>query len=238
MTTPPAQANGAGKRKGMSPAMLAALWTVSNGRCYAPGCPIPVVLEVRPGAYQKNSQVAHIYGVRPGAARYRAGMPADERDSFTNLLLLCQAHHEEVDGDDSQHLYPPELLKKWKKQHEGDEGSVLANLTIPNTDVLMKKLIEIAEPPLDRLETIARQLETTGTVTSETVAELRQIITAMSTSDFGVDARTASSLSYAAEVLGNSHFSSTVTQLSHAAEVLPHVTRQMESAMNRASQFM
>ena len=29
--------------------MLAALWTVSNGRCYAPGCIMPVVLEVRPG---------------------------------------------------------------------------------------------------------------------------------------------------------------------------------------------
>ena len=56
--------------------MLAALWTVSNGRCYAPGCIMPVVLEVRPGVYQKNSQVAHIYGIRPGAPRYMPGMPA------------------------------------------------------------------------------------------------------------------------------------------------------------------
>ena len=51
---------------------------------------MPVVLEVRPGVYQKNSQVAHIYGIRPGTPRYRPDMPARERDSFANLLLLCR----------------------------------------------------------------------------------------------------------------------------------------------------
>jgi hypothetical protein len=45
--------------------MLAALWTVSNGRCFRPGCPMSVVLEGRLGVYQRSSQVAHIYGVRP-----------------------------------------------------------------------------------------------------------------------------------------------------------------------------
>src|SRR6266516_8073668 len=105
------------------PAMLAALWTVSNGRCYTPGCIMPVVLEVRPGVYQKKSQVAHIYGVvRTGAPRYRSDMPAGERDSFANLLLLCTAHHEEVDGKDGEDRYPPETLRRWKAQHEGAAG--------------------------------------------------------------------------------------------------------------------
>jgi hypothetical protein len=49
---------------------------------------MPVVLEVRPGVYQKNSQVAHIHGVRPDAPRYMPDMSAGERDSFANLLLL------------------------------------------------------------------------------------------------------------------------------------------------------
>jgi len=133
------------------PAMLAALWTVSNGRCYAPGYIMPVVLEVRPGVHQKNSQVAHIYGVRPGAPRYREDMSPTERDSFANLLLLCTAHHEEVDGKDGEDRYPPETLRGWKAQHEGAAGSVLKNLTIPSTDTLMRKLIEIAEPPLQGL---------------------------------------------------------------------------------------
>jgi hypothetical protein len=217
--------------------MLAALWTVSNGRCYAPGCPMPVVLEVRPGTYQKNSQVAHIYGVRPGAPRYRADISAHERDSFANLLLLCLAHHEEVDGKDGERRYPPDTLRKWKIQHEGAAGSVLKNLTVPSTDALMNKLIEIAERPLERLKAITQRLEETGAVTTETVAELKQIIDAMSTTNTGVDARTARTLSYAAEVLGTRSFSDTVRQLSRAAEVLPNATSRMERAIRSASQF-
>ena len=60
----------AGKRKDISAATEAALWALSNGRCYAPACPFPVIVEVRPGIYQKNAQIAHVYGVRPGAPRF------------------------------------------------------------------------------------------------------------------------------------------------------------------------
>jgi len=222
--------------KSLPPAMLAALWTVSNGRCYAPGCIMPVVLEVRPGVYQKNSQVAHIYGIRPGAPRYRPDMPAKERDSFANLLLLCTAHHEEVDGKDGEDRYPPKTLQGWKAQHEGAAGSVLKNLTVPNIDALMRKLIEIAEPPLERLETITLRLEATGTVTAETVAELKQIISAMSMTNLDVDSRTASRLSYAAEVLGTGSFRTAARQLAHAAEVLPAIVSHLERAANKAAQ--
>src|SRR5215471_14228231 len=237
-TTSGSRADGAGERKGLHPAMLAALWTVSNGRCYAPGCPIPVVLEVRPGTYQKNSQVAHVFGVRPGAPRYRADVPASERDSFANLLLLCLAHHEEVDGSDGERRYPPDLLRKWKLQHEGAAGSVLNNLTVHSTDALMNKLIEIAEPPLERLETITKRLEDTGTVTAETVAELKEIIKALSVTDIGIDAHTVTALSYAAEVLGASTFSVAARQLSNAAEVLPQAASRIEKAVRTASQFL
>jgi hypothetical protein len=72
-------------------------------------------------------------------------MPTKERDSFANLLL-CTAHHEEVDGKDGEDRYPPETLRRWKAQHEGAAGTVLKNLTVPSADVLMRKLIEIAEP--------------------------------------------------------------------------------------------
>jgi hypothetical protein len=40
-------------------------------------------------------------------------MPARERDSFANLLLLCTAQHEEVDGKNGEDLYPPETLREW-----------------------------------------------------------------------------------------------------------------------------
>ena len=108
----------------------------------------------------------HIYGVRPGARRYRRDLPAEVRDSFENLLLLCLAHHEEVDSKENEERYPPELLRKWKVQHEGAENGVLDRLRVMDTDALMKLLTQIAEPPVKRLEE-------THTVTSETVAELK-----------------------------------------------------------------
>ncbi|WP_258401912.1 hypothetical protein [Micromonospora noduli] len=187
---------------------------------------MPVVLEVRPGIYQKNAQVAHIHGVRPGAARYRGDLPAQERDSFSNLVLLCLGHHEEVDGD--ARLDPPELLKQWKVEHEGVDNSVLNRLKVADVATLMKALTELAAPPLERLELITKQLEETGTVTAETVAELKQIIRTMSSSESGIDARTARALAYSAEVFGTDSFDRSARALAHAAEVLPSIVSQME----------
>ncbi|WP_233514831.1 hypothetical protein [Micromonospora sp. LHW51205] len=189
---------------------------------------MPVVLEVRPGVYQKNAQAAHIYGVRPGAARYREDLPAEERDSFSNLILLCLGHHEEVDGD--ARLYPPELLKRWKVEHEGADTSVLNRLKVADVETLMKALTELAAPPLERLEMITKQLEETGTVTAETVAELKQIIRRMASSESGIDSRTARALAYSAEVFATDSFDRSARALAHAAEVLPGIVRQMEQS--------
>ena len=83
-------------RRNIPAGTQAALWALSSGRCYAPGCVSPIVLEVRPGVYRKNVQVAHIVAVSPGAPRY-LNLPGMQRDSFSNLILLCLAHHAEVD---------------------------------------------------------------------------------------------------------------------------------------------
>jgi hypothetical protein len=239
MTTPPGppRATGAGQRKELPEAVKAALWTVSNGHCYAPGCTTPVLKEVRPGVYQKNAYIAHVYGVRPGSERYRPDMTAQERDSFANLLLLCTADHLEVDGKGGADRYPPKILLAWKAQHEGAAGPILDMLRVPSPEALMRKLIEMAEPPLERLEAITARLEETGTVTADTVAELKQIIAAMSMTSNNVSAKTASALSYAADVLGNSSFSATATQLAYAAEVLPAAASRLETAVHQASQF-
>lgn len=220
MTNAPSNAQGEGQRRGLPPATQAALWTVSNGQCYAPGCVMPVVLEVRPGVYQKNSQVAHIYGVRPGAERYRSDMAAEERDSFANLLLLCLAHHEEVDGKGGARRYPAEILLMWKQKHEGENSSALSNLRVTDTDALLKVLIGLAESPLNRLETITERLEETGVATADTVAELKQIIEMMSLSGLGVSRRTADALVYAADALNTGKLNETARMLAEAAGLL------------------
>lgn len=217
--------------------MLAALWAVSNGRCYAPGCPMPVVHEVRPGVYRKNAQVAHIYGVRPGAPRYRPDMSARERDAFENLLLLCLPHHEDVDGQGADDFFSPETLREWKIEHEGESGSILNVLRFPDTDVLIKVLTELAEPPLERLEAIAQQLEETGVATRETVIELRQIVGALSATGFGIDTRTAMHLREAAEVLGAGSLAKTATYLREAADKLPSTAARLEKVAKRLDEM-
>src|SRR5690606_9671037 len=106
-------------RRNIPAAVQAALWALSNGYCYAPGCPSPVVHEVRPGVFKKNAQIAHIHAVKPGAPRYRPCTTDEERkqrDAFTNLILVCLAHHAAIDDKrDGERLYPPELLREWKR---------------------------------------------------------------------------------------------------------------------------
>lgn len=224
-----------GRRKNIPPGTLAALWTVSNGRCYAPGCPIPVVLEVRPGVFQKNAQVAHVFGVKPGAARFQGALPDEVRDSFQNLLLLCLAHHAEVDSDED--FYPPERLWKWKTEHEGANGEILAPLQFRNPDQAIALLVEIAEPALDRLEHVTDRLERTGQVTAETVAELKAIIAVMSdTGMLGSDE--VGQLMFAAEVLTGGSLEETASQLFYAAQVLPDAAEQLENAATRITDHL
>lgn len=176
--------------------------------------------------------------MRPGAQRYKADLPAEKRDSFENLLLLCLAHHEEVDGKGGEVRYPPELLRKWKVQHEGADNAVLDRLRVMDTDALMMLLAEIAEPPVKRLESIVQRLEETHTVTAETVNELRSIIASLTDAGVGVSAATASSLIYVADVLNPAALQAAADGLLHAADVLPGVVDRVESAVSSISQFM
>jgi len=217
-----------GERGHIPAATQAALWVLSNGRCYAPGCPVPVVVEVRRGVYKKNAMIAHIYGVAPNAPRYRAGLPAAQRDAFSNLLLLCLAHHGEVDDRKTgEQLYPPEKLRDWKTAHEGANGPALAALGTINEEQLTELLVGAFTSPLERLQKITDQLERTGTLNATSVAELRQVVDVLSTTAGGTDARTAAALAHAAEVFGTSHFNQMVNSLAHAAEVLPAVARDL-----------
>jgi hypothetical protein len=207
-------------RSTVQAATSAALWALSNGTCYAPGCSFPVVFEVRPDVYRKNAQVAHIHGVKPGAPRYKQ-MPARERESFSNLLLLCMPHHGEVDDRiRGETLYPPELLRKWKSEREGSGGAALANVQVPNEDVLFEALTQIFEPPLKRLERIADRLESTGTINAESVAELQQVVNLLKTEHAGPDAQTARALAFAAETLSAMNIGRSAAQLAQAAEML------------------
>jgi hypothetical protein len=226
----------AGIREKITVATEAALWALSNGRCYAPGCSFPVVIEIRPGVYRKNAQIAHIHGVR--APRYAPGLSAEQCAAFSNLLLLCLPHHSEVDDRKTgERLYPPEVLIKWKTDHEGSNGPALAALGPIDEDSLTELLLDVFTPPLERLQQITDQLEETGTLNAQTVVELRQVIEVMSTTPMGLDAQTAVMMMDAAEVYGNSKFYQAAMALADTAEIMPQLY-EIAELMSNASRRM
>jgi hypothetical protein len=208
-----------GARRNIHAATQAALWTLSNGRCYAPGCSFPVVVEIRPGVYRKNSQVAHIKGVR--APRFDPTLSAEQCAAFSNLLILCLPHHAEVDDRKTgEKLYPPHVLRKWKADHEGRNEAALAALGPIDEESLTQLLLDVFTPPVKRLQQIADQLEKTGTLNARTVIELRDVIDIMTSSPAGPDAQTAEMLAEAAEVFGSRRFRDTVEALGEAADLI------------------
>jgi hypothetical protein len=181
-------------------------------------------------------QIAHVYGVR--APRYKKGLSEEERDTFSNLLLLCLPHHNEVDDKKTgEKLYPPELLHKWKVDHEGRNGPALAALGTIDSERLTELLDGVFAPPVQRLQAIADQLEKTGALNVATVAELRQIIDVLTDTPAGPDARTAALLGYAAEVFGGGSFDRAAVSLANAAEALPSAEeiRQLHAAAEAIS---
>lgn len=221
-----------GNRKKPTPSTEAALWALSNGRCYAPGCPFPVIVEIRPGVYQKNVQIAHIHGVsRP---RFKPGMTREQCAMFSNLLLLCLAHHGGVDDPETgEQYYPADLLRQWKTDHEGANGPALATLGMFDEDSLADVLETVFTPPIERLERIADQLEETGTLNAQTVMELRQIIDVMISEPSGLDARTASMIADASVVFGTHQFQQAAKALADASVIVPGYSKDLDSKISR-----
>jgi hypothetical protein len=183
----------------------------------------PVVVEVRRGVYRKNAQIAHIRGVR--APRYDPALTEVACASFSNLLILCLPHHGEVDDKKTgEMLYPVAKLTRWKTEHEGANGPALAVLGPVDEDTLARLLTQVFSPPARRLEQIADQLETTGTLTARTLVQLRQVVQVMNAGPARTSADTAEMLAYAAEVFGRSRFGDAVEELGLAAETLSSQT--------------
>lgn len=232
----------AGTRGSIPAATEAALWVLSNGRCYAPGCTAPVVVQVRPGVYRKNAQIAHIRGVR--APRYDPALTPAQCASFTNLLILCLPHHGEVDDKKTgEKLYPVARLTRWKTGHEGADGPALAALGQVDEETMARLLTQVFSPPAERLELIADQLERTGTLTASTLVQLRQVVQVMNAGPARTSADTANMLAYAAGVFSRTRFRDAVLALGQAADTMSSTAmadqikelRAIADGLNRAA---
>jgi len=150
-----------------------ALFMLSRGRCYAPKCPQRVLRMVDDDP-SVNIQIAHINGLNSGSARYDQNLPVEKRNSFGNLLLLCQAHHGPVDDKFKEDKYPKKVLLEWKKDREGAFYQQLAGLDVLGVEDLEAMLVSaVAETKQEILHAID---QVAPTVSAQVVATLRKLM--------------------------------------------------------------
>lgn len=85
--------------------------------CGYPECKEPL-FRIKPGEAIRslNSRIAHICARRENGPRWDPSMTSEENRSVSNLLLLCLPHADQVDLQENEGDYPPELLRHWKEQ--------------------------------------------------------------------------------------------------------------------------
>lgn len=91
-----------------------ALFMASGARCAICDC----TLYFRKGDASIGilAEQAHIRGERKGSARYDATMTDEERQSYDNLLIVCNNCHKKIDSDETK--YTVDNLLKIKQEHE------------------------------------------------------------------------------------------------------------------------
>lgn len=62
------------------------------------------------------AEIAHIAGNRPGSSRFDPKMSEDDRNSASNLVVVCPNCHKKIDGDPA--TYTADRLRAIKKEHE------------------------------------------------------------------------------------------------------------------------
>lgn len=191
-----------------------ALFMLSRGRCYAPKCPQRVLRMVDDDP-SINIQIAHINGLNPGSARYDESLPVEKRNSFGNLLLLCQAHHGPVDDKSKEDKYTKKMLQGWKKDREGPFYQQLAGLDVLGVEDLEAMLVfAVAETKQEILHAID---QVAPTVSANVVTTLRKLMSETFDQPY-LDLDAVAMLADAASSLR--HLPDSASMLTHAAGVL------------------
>ncbi|GGQ82966.1 hypothetical protein GCM10010195_43430 [Kitasatospora griseola] len=141
MTSKPRRSYGSGT--------IAGLLTLARGACYWPDCGEPTIRMVD-GEPVQNLQIAHIRAFEENGPRFDPTWSVDERNQFSNLILLCTPHHKVIDGPRSAE-FPVKLLIRWKSAREADGLDALEGLGDLTKADLGEMIAEAQTELLDRL---------------------------------------------------------------------------------------
>ncbi|MCY0970860.1 ABC-three component system protein [Chryseobacterium wangxinyae] len=103
------------KSRQYKPSTVRRLDTLSGNECAEPTCTKKLVAS---DGISIVSKICHIEAASKDGPRFNESMTEDERRGFDNLILLCDEHHTIIDNKQNATIYPVELLKQWKSNHE------------------------------------------------------------------------------------------------------------------------
>ncbi len=110
--------------------------------CSNPDCRVATAgPTIEDGKYTSIGEAAHIYGARPGSARFDAAMTDSARAEITNSIWLCTNCHRQIDRDPLR--YPASLLYRWREDHErfcaSRLGSETERIIAEEEDLLLRR---------------------------------------------------------------------------------------------------
>ncbi|MDJ0902480.1 MAG: SAVED domain-containing protein [Xenococcus sp. MO_188.B8] len=94
------------------------LWIKSGGRCQFRGCNEQLYRDDLTQAKMNKAYIAHIVADSPDGVRGDKKLSPKLAKEFSNLMLLCDAHHRLIDNPSHGHIYTVEQLQTYKKEHE------------------------------------------------------------------------------------------------------------------------
>jgi hypothetical protein len=93
------------------------LWGKSAGRCQFRGCNKTLFTDALTKGEFNQAYIAHIVADVPGGPRGDVVRSPLLKDNISNLMLMCDAHHRQIDANNGSNYSEVELLKM-KKEHE------------------------------------------------------------------------------------------------------------------------
>ena len=89
------------------------LWRLAGFRCSFGDCNTELFKEEKEGIL---GNMAHIVAEAESGPRGRSELTLEERNSYSNLILLCPNHHNLIDNDENE--WTVEKLHAMKRKHE------------------------------------------------------------------------------------------------------------------------
>lgn len=175
-----------------------ALFLLSQGRCYAPDCAVRAFQKVD-GHFKPLLRRAHICAHDPGGPRYDPAMTPEVRDSWMNMLLLCDEHHGKVDSKKHLPDFPVALLLQWKSDREagqvGDPQRLrgisdldFQQLLVDHVEGVMHSIDQlkgVSQAVIDEIKGLVEHRFTKPTVDSDAIESLAQAVMTLRRMGFG-----------------------------------------------------